>query len=258
MGRLRVRIIGPPRSGTNLLKYLAARHLPVDVVFNEGFWKHGVFPALVDGGRLSYGGLPMLVLSRDPISQIVAWHRLAITTRHIFGQVGSLHDFVRGPMAMELKSYPPHTIRFRFARPIEYWNQFYVPLLSLRSSGAPVHFIRYEDMARTPDLVLRAIAGFLGVEMSDGSDAAVTLPGQALVMTNDHDGVAGENMLNAVQSFHPGSSGFEASVRQLGRRASLEILRSAAPDVLAATDRSDYADVVQRALGGWWRFRWPL
>ena len=27
MGRLRVRIIGPPRSGTNLLKYLAARHL---------------------------------------------------------------------------------------------------------------------------------------------------------------------------------------------------------------------------------------
>lgn len=255
--RMKVRIIGTPRSGTNLLKYLVARHLGVDVVFNEGFWKHGVFPALVDGGRLSHGGLPILVVSRDPISQIVAWHRLAMATRHIFGQVGSLRDFVRGPMVMELTSYPPHTIRFRFARPIEYWNQFHVPLMSLRASGAPIQLVRHEDLAGDPERVLRVIAGFLGVAFPGGQGDVVALPRQALEMTDDHDGRLGERMLNEMQLHHPGSSGLPAAVQQLGRRDSLEILRFAAADVLAATDRADYPQRVRRLLGGWWRINWP-
>lgn len=66
----RVRIMGTPRSGTNLAKHLVETHLVVPVVFDQGFWKHGIFPALMSGRDLGYGDLPILVMSKDPITQL--------------------------------------------------------------------------------------------------------------------------------------------------------------------------------------------
>ena len=66
-----VRIMGTPRSGTNLAKHLVETHLGVPVVFDQGFWKHGIFPALMNGRDLGYGDLPIIVVSKDPITQLL-------------------------------------------------------------------------------------------------------------------------------------------------------------------------------------------
>ena len=51
---VRVRVMGTPKSGTNLAKDLVQRYLGIPVVFDQGFWKHGVFPALMNGRELQY------------------------------------------------------------------------------------------------------------------------------------------------------------------------------------------------------------
>jgi len=76
-GAAGVRVMGTPRSGTNLAKHLIERYLGVPVVFDHGFWKHGIFPALMSGRDLLYGELPIVVMSKDPVSQVLAWYRLA-------------------------------------------------------------------------------------------------------------------------------------------------------------------------------------
>ncbi|HTI49872.1 MAG TPA: hypothetical protein VL475_02935, partial [Planctomycetaceae bacterium] len=72
-----VRVMGTPRSGTNLAKYLLERYLGVQIVFDQGFWKHGIFPALMSGREVDHGGLPIVVMSKDPVTQILSWFRLA-------------------------------------------------------------------------------------------------------------------------------------------------------------------------------------
>ncbi|ANT49589.1 hypothetical protein [Mesorhizobium amorphae] len=67
---VQVRVMGTPRSGTNLAKYLVERYLKTPVVFDQGFWKHGIFPALMSGRDLQYGELPIIVVSKDPVTQI--------------------------------------------------------------------------------------------------------------------------------------------------------------------------------------------
>jgi hypothetical protein len=245
---LEVRIIGTPRSGTNLTKYLVERHLGVRAIFNRGFWKHAIFPSLIEDNTLTFGGMPVVVVSRDPISQIYAWYRLARERGTIFSSAPDPIAFVDSPLTMTLISFPPRTISFRFARPIDYWNQFHFAPLSLERSGAPIRFIRYEDLQNEPERVLGAIAGFLGLDAPKLA-GPIRLPDAELEMTHDGDGLTGDRMLKPDVLFDRERSSLATAVAKFGQKHSLDILSAADPDVLAATNRADYREAVEAALG---------
>ena len=106
--------MGTPRSGTNLAKYLVERYLKIPVVFDEGFWKHGVFPALMNGRDIQYGGLPIVVTSKDPVTQLLSWFRLARNDT-IFEPNGNLGSFISKPFAVRQDFTEPRRMEYRLS-----------------------------------------------------------------------------------------------------------------------------------------------
>lgn len=171
----RVRIMGTPRSGTNLAKHLVETHLGVPVVFDQGFWKHGIFPALMSGRDLGYGGLPIIVMSKDPITQLLSWFRFTRNSS-IFRPARHLGPFLNRPLEIRQDFTRPGQMEYRFRTPADYWNQFYFAMEALRRTGAPVHFVCYEQLVSTPALCLSSMSRFLDLASPFDAGASVTSP----------------------------------------------------------------------------------
>lgn len=120
-----------------------------------------------DGRVLDYGDLPIIVVSKDPISQVLSWFRLA---RHVTLISGSarLRPFITGPMELTQDYTTTGSIRYRFGRPAHYWNQFYFAAASLQRTGVPVHFVNYEQVVVSPACAVQSIACFLSLPPPTG------------------------------------------------------------------------------------------
>jgi hypothetical protein len=245
---MELRIVGTPRSGTNLAKYLVETHLGVGAVFNRGFWKHGVFPVLMADGPDAYGGLPIVVLSRDPVSQVFSWYCLARDTGMIFGLPADVASFVSRPLTVTPDSAGSCRVAHRFTSPAAYWNQYYFALVELKRSGAPVHFVRYEDLLRDPAAATADIAAFLGVA-APPAGAPISLPEKTFSMTNDGDGLAGDKMLSPLKDFDRSRTSLDQAAARMGGILTDRILAEIDPDLLIATGRAGYRAIVEAALG---------
>ncbi|MBN9220234.1 MAG: sulfotransferase domain-containing protein [Mesorhizobium sp.] len=242
----RVRIMGTPRSGTNLAKHLVETYLGAPAVFDRSFWKHGVFPALMDGRVLQYGGLPIIVMSKDPISQLLSWFRF---TRNdsIFRPNRYLGSFLSGPFEIRQDFTQPNQMEYRFRTPADYWNQFYFALGALRRAGAPVHFVRYEDLVAKPDQCLNSISRFLDSAMPFDAGTAVPLPQYAIGSSNDIDRPADPAANQG--PFDPSRATLSSALARIGWRNARRILRDIDDDVLDTTGRAGFRETCRRALG---------
>ncbi|MBZ9797691.1 hypothetical protein [Mesorhizobium sp. ES1-4] len=242
----RVRIMGTPRSGTNLAKHLVETHLKVPVVFDQGFWKHGVFPALMNGRELKYGDLPILVMSKDPITQLLSWFRF---TRNgsLFRPARRLGPFLNQPFEIRQDFTQPKQMEYRFRTPADYWNQFYFAMEALRRTGAPVHFVCYEQLVSTPALCLGAISRFLDQSPPFAAGAAVTIPQYAIGASNDIDRPADPAAKQG--PFDATRADLAFALARIGWRNARKIMRDVDDDVLDATGRHGFRETWRQAIG---------
>ncbi|WP_137933884.1 hypothetical protein [Mesorhizobium comanense] len=239
-----VRVMGTPRSGTNLARHLIERHLGVPVVFDQGFWKHGVFPALMNGREIEHGGLPIVVMSKDPVTQILSWFRLA-RNGTIFRPNGNLAAFLRGPFEVRQDFTEPKRMEYRFRSPADYWNQFYFAMDALRRAGAPVHFVCYERLVSEPALSLHMLSHFLGRAAPFNVRCPVEIPHHTLDANND----IGDADTHGRTPFDPARAELASALARIGSRNAGIILRGIDEDVLAATGRADFRAACRQAAG---------
>lgn len=241
----RVRIMGTPRSGTNLAKHLVETHLGVSVVFDQGFWKHGIFPALMNGRDLGYGDLPIIVMSKDPITQLLSWFRFS-RNDSIFRPAKHLGPFLNRPF--ELKQDFTHPkMAYRFRTPADYWNQFYFAMEALRRIGAPVHFVAYEQLVSEPALCLGSISRFLDLSPPFDTGTTVTIPRHAIGASNDIDRPADPAANQG--PFDPARADLASALARIGWRNARLILGDIDGDVLAATGRAGFRRTCREAIG---------
>lgn len=245
-GAVRVRVMGTPRSGTNLAKYLLERHLQIHVVFDQGFWKHGVFPALMNGRDLQYGELPIVVMSKDPVSQLLSWYRLA-RNGTIFKPSKYIGSFLGRPFEVRQDFTDPKQMEYRFRTPSDYWNQFYFAMEALRRTGVPVHFVCYEQLVSNPADCLNSISRFLDLLSPFDPGAAVAIPAQTLDASNDIDRASSPTIDRA--PFDPARAELASALARMGWRNAGIILRDVDDDVLSATGRPGFRKTYRQALG---------
>ncbi|MEW6634366.1 MAG: hypothetical protein AB1440_26115 [Pseudomonadota bacterium] len=238
--------MGTPRSGTNLAKYLIERYLKVPVVFDQGFWKHGIFPALMNGRELQYGELPIVVISKDPVTQILSWYRLARNDT-IFKPNRSLSSFLSKPFEVRQDFTEPRRMEYRFRTPSDYWNQFYFAMDALGRSGVPVHFVRYESLVSSPALSLHMISHFLGRSPPFDIGSEVEMPRHALAAGNDLD-PSGNPAIDQPH-FNAARAELASALARIGWRNARAILRDIDDDVLSATGRDEFRRTCREAAG---------
>ncbi|MBN9220241.1 MAG: hypothetical protein J0I79_20035 [Mesorhizobium sp.] len=239
-----VRVMGTPRSGTNLARHLIERYLGVPVVFDQGFWKHGVFPALMNGREIDHGGLPIIVMSKDPVTQILSWFRLARNDT-IFRPNGSFASFLRSPFEVRQDFTEPKRMEYRFGSPADYWNQFHFAMDALRRAGAPVHFLCYERLVSEPALSLHMLSHFLGRAVPFDVRCPVDIPRHTLDAGNDVE----DADTHGRRPFDPARAELASALARIGWRNAAMILRGIDEDVLAATDRAGFRAACREAAG---------
>jgi hypothetical protein len=244
-GVVRVRVMGTPRSGTNLAKYLLERYLQIRVVFDQGFWKHGIFPALMNGRDMQYGDLPIVVVSKDPVTQLLSWYRYA-RTNTIFRPSRSLGSFLNGSFEIR-QDFTEPKMQYRFRNPADYWNQYYFAMAALHRTGAPVHFVCYEQMVSSPALSLHMISHFLARPVPFDIHGVVEIPQYALSASNDIDQATGSTHYQA--PFDPARAELAAALARIGWRNARTILRDIDDDVLGATGRAGFRKTCRQSVG---------
>jgi len=121
-----VRVIGPPRSGTNLVKYLIETHTDLTCWFNRGWWKHAIIPPLMQQTASIAAVTPTIIVFRDPIMQMASFYKFSRQGRTELSGASDLQSFLRSPI--EMISNEDH--RYIFSSPIDYWVQFYYSVLN--------------------------------------------------------------------------------------------------------------------------------
>lgn len=243
---VRVRVMGTPRSGTNLAKHLLERHLKIPVVFDQGFWKHGIFPALMNGRDMHYGELPIVVVSKDPVTQLLSWYRLA-RNNTIFRQSRSLGSFLNSSFEIRQDFTEPKQMQYRFRNPADYWNQFYFAMDALGRTGVPVHFVSYEQLVSSPALSLHMISHFLGRPVPFDVRSIVEIPRHTLGASNDIDQAASPTEDQA--PFDPARAELASALARIGWHNARTILRDIDDDVLDATGRAGFRKTCRQAVG---------
>lgn len=244
-GAIAIRVMGTPRSGTNLVKYLVERYLGMPVVFDQGFWKHGVFPALMNGRDMQYGELPIVAISKDPVTQLLSWYRLA-RNNGLFRQKKTFRSFLEEPFEIRQDFTAPRRMEYRFRNPCDYWNQFYFAMNALRRAGAPVHFVCYEQLVLDPTLSLNAVSRFLDPS-SPFEGTTVAIPRQVLSAGNDVDREASSTIAHT--QFDPARAELASALARIGWNHASTILREIDDDVIRATGRIDFRKTCRQAIG---------
>jgi hypothetical protein len=147
-----IRIIGVPRSGTNLARFIIETQSNITGVFNKSWWKHAIVPPLMAGPSATIDETPTIVMFReDPIEQIVSLFNFASKGRKAISGASEVNAFIQSPIIMM-----PHAgeDRFRFSSPVEYLWQYYWRILDWGKSDKTL--LSIESLVREPAAVAQA------------------------------------------------------------------------------------------------------
>ncbi len=139
-----VRVIGPPRSGTNLIKYMIETHTDLSCWFNHGWWKHAVIPPLMHQGAAVSDSTPTIVLFREPVMQMASFYKAARQGRIVLSGGKDLKSFLRSPIEMSMNG----DYKYTYASPVEYWCQFYFAALNWKANNR--YFVDLDKLLADP------------------------------------------------------------------------------------------------------------
>ena len=139
-----LRIIGVPRSGTNITKYLIETHTSCHCCFDNGWWKHGIIPL----NRKN--DLPTVILFRNPYQQLVSFYRFSLKGRIAIRGDRDLHKFMSSPVIM----YDPRSkMQISFPTPYAYWLDYYDAALNWRNADKVL--VLLDDLQAAPATVVK-------------------------------------------------------------------------------------------------------
>jgi len=152
-----VRVIGPPRSGTNLVKYLIEINTNVDCVFDYGYWKHAIPPAHSYHQKLaSTITIPTFVMLRNPRDQLTAFYKSAFFGYKVLQANLDPEFFISSPIIL---SNPDVNLTYRFSSPVAYLNSYYRSAVKLLSSNTAL--VLLEDVVLNENLVIHKLSDFV-------------------------------------------------------------------------------------------------
>ena len=173
-----IRVVGPPRSGTNLTKYLIDIFSSVLAGFDIGCWKH----APINKGLLpndSFFSIPTIVMYRSYKSQLASLYKLSLENAVSFQADTNPTKFVNSCVVM---STPSRKLNLSFKSPIDYLLQYYSSALSFRPSR--IHFLSLEDILLNPSIIKSILKKeFSNVEFY----SEISLPSSYLARNSDYD-----------------------------------------------------------------------
>ena len=126
-----VRVIGPPRSGTNLIKYLIETHTDLSCRFNHGWWKHAIIPPLMEQNDAILDTTPTIILFRDPVMQMASFYKSSRQGRTVLSGGKDLQSFLRSSIEMSANG----DYKYLYSSPVDYWNQFYYSALNWKMNN---------------------------------------------------------------------------------------------------------------------------
>ena len=156
-----IKIFGLQRTGTNWLRALLQRNYKVDVMVNQGGWKHGQISWFAQ--EWNY----IIVLTKHPAAWLVSlWGHM---NREYRGQdyftAQSLAEFIRHPFIIPGVTPPkPHKWRVRASNPIQHYNNTYYHWLSITPGPPYVSLIKYEELLAHPEEELDCLAHLMGLQ----------------------------------------------------------------------------------------------
>jgi hypothetical protein len=149
-----INIVGVLRSGTNLLKATMETHFKTKALFSEWHWKHGVPPTLPAKGFCKSPPVPIVVISKDPVSLNASLHWFWEKTRPELGTGRTLSEFVRSDFILYDNSFKPIGPKYCYPTPTDYWNAFHYAYLNWPALTSQIHFVQYDQLIRDTDAVL--------------------------------------------------------------------------------------------------------
>ena len=139
-----IRVIGPPRSGTNLIKYLVETHTELRCWFNYGWWKHAVIPPLMQQDAAIADTTPTIILFRDPVMQMASFYKAARQGRSVLSGGKDLQSFLRSPIEMSINA----DYKYLYSSPVDYWAQFYFSALNWKMNNR--FFVDFDRLIGNP------------------------------------------------------------------------------------------------------------
>jgi len=157
-GDPKIAVMGPLRSGTNLVARLLEKHWRVATDFNCYGWKHAGVPILGPSSGLAYPNTPIVWVCKCPYSLTVSLHRYRFgsTSGRGLSLEGApdFSDFLRSPITIwdsQLSNSPS----LRFANPVQYWNFITWNFESLDPARFNTIGFNYEDILADPQVLNR-------------------------------------------------------------------------------------------------------
>jgi len=142
-----IRVVGPPRSGTNLSKYLIDTSTDVKGIFDLGWWKHALPNPLVFKDEKNRP-FPTIIMFREAKSQLTSLYKLSLKGANAFIGNNDPKQFIDSPVLMRL---PDRSLEFFFPSPIDYLIQYYHAMLSWDEPNN--FFIKLEDLIEKPQII---------------------------------------------------------------------------------------------------------
>lgn len=218
------RVIGPPRSGTNYIKFLLDNNSRIASGFHVGWWKHGVIPPLMDAKGAIPDKVFSIIMVRDLRSQVTSFWRFCQQGRGaIMSDAEDFAQFVRSPMYM--RSFKDMT--YYFDTPLAYLAQFY---WAAKQHKGEKLFLKLEDAQAQPELL------FQSLKQTDRFQR-LRLP-EKVVTPDGYMGRNADKTLSGTASYEG-----ETSLEQEQRRTS-QLIESLKDDDVAYIERSEAAKII--------------
>lgn len=148
-----MRVIGPPRSGTNYFKYIIDNNTTLEARFNVGWWKHAVVPPLMNDGAKVGDTVFSAIMVRDLVDQVVSlWIFCQKGRTAISSSATEFSAFLRDPIQMQ----PYKGCSYYFDSPLSYLAQFY---WAASGHHGRKMFFDLKAVTSNPQLIFDALAG---------------------------------------------------------------------------------------------------
>lgn len=159
----KVVVMGAFRSGTNYLRTVLEQNYGCEAVFHGYGWKHGFVPVLSAQATVPVPPMPGVFVTKAPLSFLESLHRYYLEVDRNIVAERDWAGFLRSPLTIfvQKRGQGPE---YRFATPIDYWNQLNWNLLSATRLDWNLHHLRYETVLANPEGVISPIADALGLE----------------------------------------------------------------------------------------------
>lgn len=151
-----IKISGPFRSGTNLMKYLLQENYQCSPLFDVGWWKHSLPPCIIINQQEHW--LPnflSIVMVRDPQKFCSSLFTFYQATRPNLIKGKNFSNFIRSEIIVHDIQHKASGPKYWYRSPVDYWNSFYHAWLEWENMNQRTVFVNIDSLIQETELILQ-------------------------------------------------------------------------------------------------------